>query len=196
MRYDPRIATISPDEFAELMALVRRADEGPRPQTDDDLWRATYAEEQRKRRVVGYQQDFFGSKATTHFRRNRAAPDWDRPPVETIEQKLERIQGDPFATFGPPRSDRPSILSPDERAAIVRKAGNWLAVRRRVRLVDAPGSVDPAFGIQRFLGREGVVWRLCGAPLADHCYVFFDPVGAERTAKIEMAELRDLEPVR
>lgn len=28
------------------------------------------------------------------------------------------------------------------------------------------------------------------------CYVFFNPVGAERTAKIEMAELRDLEPVR
>lgn len=97
MRYDPRIATTSPEEFAELMALVRRADEAPRPQTDDDVWRATYAEEQRQRRVVGYQQDLFGSKATTHFRRNRAAPDWDRPPVEAIEQKLERIKGDPAA---------------------------------------------------------------------------------------------------
>lgn len=44
-------------------------------------------------------------------------------------------------------------------------------------------------------GREGVVWRLCGAPFDDHCYVFFDAVGAERTAKIELTELRDLEPV-
>lgn len=196
MRYNPRLATVSPDEFAELMAIVRLAEDGPRPQTEDDLWRSAYAEEQRQRRVVGYQQDLFGPKATTHYHRNRAAPASARPPVETIEQKLERIHGDPSATFGPPRSDRPSILSQAERAAIVRKAGNWLAVRRRVRLVDAPGSVDPAFGIQRYLGREGVVWRLCAGPFADHCYVFFDPVGAERTAKIEMAELRDLEPVQ
>jgi hypothetical protein len=87
------------------------------------------------------------------------------------------------------------MLTRAERNAIVRKAGNWLSLRRRVRLVDAPGSVDPAFGIQRHLGREGVVWRLCGAPFDDHCYVFFDAVGAERTAKIEMVELRDLEPV-
>jgi len=196
MRYNPHLATVSPDEFAELMAIVRLADEALRPRTEDDLWRSAYAEEQRQRRIIGYQQDLFGSKATTHYHRNRTAPDWDRPPVETIEQKLDRIHGDPSATFGPPRPDRPSILSPAERASIIRRAGNWLAVRRRVRLVDAPGSVDPAFGIQRFLGREGVVWRLCGAPFADHCYVFFDAVGAERTAKIEMAELRDLEPVQ
>ena len=64
-----------------------------------------------------------------------------------------------------------------------------------MRLVDAPGSVDPAFGIQRFLGRFGVIWRLCRS-FDDHCYVFFDPVGGERTAKIEFAELCDLEPVQ
>lgn len=131
----------------------------------------------------------------THYRRNAPAPEWARAPIETTEQKLERIKGDPFATFGPPRSDRPSILTRAERDAIVRKTSNWLGVRRRVRLVDAPGSVDPAFGIQRYLGREDVVWRLCGAPFVDHCYVFFDAVGGERTAKIEFAELRDLEPV-
>jgi hypothetical protein len=195
MRYDPRIATVSRDEFEELLALARLADELPKPMTDDDRWRADYAEAQRRRRVVGYQQDLFSSTTMTHYRRNAAAPEWARAPVETIEQKLERIKGDPFATYGPPRSDRPSMLTRAERDAIVRKAGNWLSLRRRVRLVDAPGSVDPAFGIQRYLGREGVVWRLCGAPFDDHCYVFFDAVGAERTAKIEMAELRDLEPV-
>ena len=64
-----------------------------------------------------------------------------------------------------------------------------------MRLIDAPGAVDPAYGIQRFLGRLGVVWRLCRG-FEDHCYVFFDPVGGERTAKIEFVELRDLEPVR
>ncbi|MHA0337476.1 hypothetical protein [Sphingomonas aquatilis] len=195
MRYDPRIATVSRAEFEELLAIVRLADAPPRPKTEDDRWRADYAEAQRRRRIVGYQQDLFSSTTMTHYRRNAAAPEWARAPVETVEQKLERIKGDRFATFGPPRSDRPSILTAQERAEIVRKAGNWLSVRRRVRLVDAPGSVDPAFGIQRYLGREGVVWRLCGAPFDDHCYVFFDAVGAERTAKIEFAELRDLEPV-
>ena len=195
MRYDPRIATISREEFDELLTIVRRLDEPPRPRSDDDRWRAAYAEEQRQRRVVGYQQDLFSSTTMTHYRRNAAAPVWDRAPAEIIEQKLERIKGDPFATYGPPRSDRPTILTPEQKAAIVRKAGNWLALRRRVRLVDAPGSVNPAFGIQRYLGRKGVIWRLCGAPFDDHCYVFFDAVGGERTAKIELAELRDLEPV-
>lgn len=195
MRYDPRIATVSREEFEDLIAAVRLADALPRPKTNDDRWRADYAEAQRRRRVIGYQQDLFSSTTMTHYRRHAAAPEWARAPIETVEQKLERIKGDHFATYGPPRSDRPSILSSEQKAAIVRKAGNWLSLRRRVRLVDAPGSVDPAFGIQRYLGREGVVWRLCGAPFDDHCYVFFDAVGGERTAKIELTELRDLEPV-
>jgi hypothetical protein len=74
------------------------------------------------------------------------------------------------------------------------RAADWLRVRQRVRLVDTPDSVDPAYGIQRFLGRAGVVWRLCRG-FDDHCYVFFDPVGGERKAKIEFVQLRDLEPV-
>lgn len=195
MRYKERLATVSRDEFEELMAIVRRADEGPKPQTEDDHWRAEYAEQQRRKRIVGYQQDLFSSAIRTHYHRHAAAPEWDRPVLETVEQKLRRIAGDPHATFGPPRADRPAYLEKHERAAIVRNAGNWLAVRRRVRLIDAPGTVDPAFGIQRYLGRTGVVWRLCKEPFADHCYVFFDPVGGERVAKIEMAELRDLEPL-
>lgn len=194
MTYNPRIATIPEAEYAELMAIVRHQDE-PRLLSDDDRWRADYAEEQRRRRVVGYQQDLFTSTAITHYRRSPAAPIVERPPVETVAAKLERIKGDPFATFGPPRSDRPSILSQRQRRTIARNAANWLNVRQRVTLVNAPGSVDPAFGIQRYLGRHGVIWRLCGSTFADHCYVFFDAVGAERTAKIHMVEVRDLAPL-
>ncbi len=194
MRYDPRNATVPEHEFNELMAIVR--DQAtPRPLSEDDRWRAEYAEEQRRRRIVGYQQDLFTSTAITHYRRGPAAPIVERPPVESVAAKLDRIKGDPFATFGPPRSDRPSILTQRERRTIVRGAANWLSVRQRVTLVDAPGSVDPAFGIQRYLGRHGVIWRLCGETFADHCYVFFDAVGAERTAKIHMVEVRDLRPL-
>ena len=194
MSYNPRIATVSEAEYADLIAIVRHQEE-PRPLSDDDRWRAAYAEEQRRQRIVGYQQDLVSSVAITHYRRSPAAPIVERPPVETVAAKLERIKGDPFATFGPPRSDRPSMLNQRQRRSIVRGAANWLNVRQRVTLVDAPGSVDPAFGIQRYLGRHGVIWRLCGSTFADHCYVFFDAVGAERTAKIHMVEVRDLAPL-
>ena len=195
MSYDRRIADVSPTEFAELLAIAKQSREPPGMLSDEDRWRRDYQAAQERRRVVGYQQDLFSTKPVTHYHRHRPVPTWDRPPEETIEAKLERIAGDPFATFGPERIDRPAILSADEKAAIVARAANWLRVGQRVRLIDAPGAVDRAFGIQRYLGRYGVVWRLCRS-FADHCYVFFDPIGGERTAKIEFAELRDLEPFR
>ncbi len=192
MTYDRRLANISRAEFEELMAIVRSP---PTPSlNDEDRWRRDYKAEQERRRIMGLQHDLFAAKAVTHYHRHRSAPSWDSPAEETIEVKLERIAGSPLATFGPERSDRPAHLAADEKAAIVARAANWLRVGQRVRLVDAPGAVDPAFGIQRFLGRYGVVWRLCRT-FADHCYVFFDPVGGERTAKIEFTELRDLDPV-
>lgn len=195
MIYDPRIATVSRAEVDELMAILRPAAGDERPVREDDRWRQDYQAEQEQRRVVGYQQDLFTAKAVTHYHRHRPAPSWDHTPPKTIEAKLERIADDRQATFGPPRSDRPAHLTPSERAAIVAKAANWLRVSQRVRLIDGLGSVDPAFGIQRFLGRAGIVWRLCRG-FDDHCYVFFDPVGGERTAKIEFVELRDLAPSR
>jgi len=194
MTYNPRLATVSEQEYRALMAIVRGEDR-PRPLSDDDRWRSDYAQAQRRRRIVGYQQDLFSTAAITHYRRSAAAPIVERPPVETVAAKLERTKGDPFATFGPPRTDRPSILSDRHRRMIVRGAANWLTVRQRVTLVEAPGAVDPAFGIQRYLGRHGVIWRLCGSTFADHCYVFFDAVGAERVAKIQMVEVRDLRPL-
>lgn len=195
MIYDPRIATVSEAEFNELVAILRRVDEPPRPRTDDDRWRETYAEEQRRRRIVGYQQDLFRNTTITHYRRGAAAPIVAHRPVEAVAAKLERIKGDPLATFGPLRTDRPAILTDRQKKAILRGAANWLKVRQRVKLVDAPGSVDPAYGMERYLGRCGVIWRLCGATFAHHCYVFFDAVGAERTEKIHMVEVRDLEPL-
>ena len=194
MNYNPSLATVPEHEFDELMSIVR--DQAmPKPISDDDRWRADYAEEQRRRRIVGYQQNLFTSTAVTHYRRNPAAPIVERLPVETVGSKLTRIRGNPLATFGPPRSDRPSILTARQKRTFVSNTANWLTVRQRVTLADAPGSVDPTYGIQRYLGRSGVIWRLCGATFADHCYVFFDAVGAERTAKIHMVEIRDLRPL-
>ncbi len=194
MIFNKRIANISEEEFAELMAIVRAPPTPPARLPTRIVVRREYLAEQERRRIIGYQPDLFTAKPVTRYHRHRPAPSWDRTPDETIEEKLERIAGDRFATFGPPRPDRPAHQTPNERAEIVAKAANWLRVSQRVRLVDAPGAVDPAFGIQRYLGRYGVVWRLCAAPFQDHCYVFFDPIGGERTAKVELAELRDLEP--
>lgn len=81
-----------------------------------------------------------------------------------------------------------------ETAAIIAATVKWLGVGQRVRPTDAPRTVDPAFGIQRPLGRHGVIWRLRRS-VTDHSRVFFDPVGGERTAKIEFAEPRELTPV-
>src|SRR3546814_1769750 len=90
--------------------------------------------------------------------------------------------------------DRPTFLTDEEKAVIINGAANWLHIRQRVRIVDGPGPVDPQYGPYRFIGREGVVWRLCSSVFADRCYVFLDPVGAERAEKIVFVELRDIAP--
>lgn len=194
MPYNPRLANISVAEHDELIAIVRSDPAAERPLSDDDRWRRDYQREQQKVRIAGFQPDLFGGTTVTHYHRHAPGPKVDRAQ-EPIEAKLERIKGDVNATFGPPRADRPAFLSQEDRDAIVRAAANWLRVRQRVRIVDAPGAVDPAFGPERFLGRTGVVWRLCSSTFADRCYVFLDPVGGERTKKVEMVELRDIEPV-
>lgn len=178
----------------EFVAHLDALDRAGRVKTPEQLWREAYREEQRQRRVVGYQPDLFGAGPVTHFRRHRAAPDFSRPPIETLEAKLARIEGDRAATFGPGRSDRPTFLSDEEKGVIIAGAANWLHIRQRVRIVDSPVPVDPEYGQYRFIGRAGVVWRLCSSVFADHCYVFLDPVGAERAEKIVFVELRDLAP--
>lgn len=193
--YDPKIATVSEAEFLELLAIFRSEPDRARPLSDDDRWRRDYVALQAARRVAGEQADLFGARTTTHYNRLPCKPKVTRPPQETLGQKLDRIRGDPNAAFGPRRTDRPAFPTRRQRDRTIRTAANWLHVRQRVRIADAPGSVDPAFGPQRFLGREGVIWRLCSGSMADHVYVFLDPVRGERVDKIRMVEVRDIEPI-
>lgn len=195
MRYRPELATISEDEFNELMAIVRAPPDQEQPMTEEGRSRARYREEQARKRIAAQQHDLFGGPTITHYRRHAPKAQVDLPPVETIEAKMERIKGDRTATFGPARADRAAYLTLEERDAIMRSAENWLRVGQRIRIVDGAGAVDPKYGPSRFIGREGVVWRRCSAVFADRVYVFLDPVGAERAAKIEFVELRDVEPI-
>ena len=192
MTHAPDLDAMSPEEFAAYLDQLDRAE---KPQTAEQIWRAAYREEQRRKRILGYQPDLFGGDAVTHFRRNRAAPEFERPPIEGLAAKLARIEGDRLATFGPSRADRPAFLNDEEKAAVIGGGANWLFVSQRVRIVDGPGPVDPDYGPYRYIGREGVVWRLCSSVFADHCRVFLDPVGAERVEKIVFIEIRDIAPL-
>ena len=185
---------IPPQEFDALMAIVRAPPAEP-VLSEAGRWRKEYREAQFRDRIVGVQHDLFGGSAVTHYRRHTPQAAFERPPIEGIDAKLERIAGDPVATFGPERADRPTYLSREEKDAIIRGAANWLHLGQRIRIIDGPGAVDPAFGGYRFIGREGAVYRLCSSVFADHVYVFLDPVGAERAEKVAFVELRDLEPI-
>lgn len=181
--YDPKVATISETEFAELMALAR---EGP-PLTPDGQWRHDYHAAMIARRTIGVQPDLFGAKAVTHMHRTRPGPviDWQPEPVD---EKLARIARDPHAAFG---IGRPA-LSDEQKAAMLRSAANWLRLGQRVRLIGSSASIDGQF--ERRVGRVGVVWRISKV-ITDYVHIYLDPVGAERAEKIVFVELRDVEPI-
>jgi hypothetical protein len=185
--YNPSLATVTEDEFNELIALMR--DGAPRKSpTPEALWRRAYHEAMFNRRLVGVQHDLFGGKPTTHMHKSKPGPVSDWKP-EPVEEKLARIARDRNATFG---IGRPP-LSEDEKAAVIRGAANWLRIGQRVRLVGSFASYDGR--AERRVGRKGVIWRLCSPVFADHTYVYLDPVGAERAEKIAQVELRDVEPI-
>ena len=185
--YDPSFATVSEEEFNELVALMR--DGAPRkPPTPAALWRRAYHEAMFNLRLVGVQHDLFGAKPTTHMHKARPGPVSDWKP-EPVEEKLARIARDRSATFGIGRAD----LSEDEKAAIITGAANWLRLGQRVRIVGSFASYDGR--ADRRVGRKGVIWRLCSPVFADHTYVYLDPVGAERGEKIAQVELRDVAPI-
>lgn len=181
--YDPNIATISEEEFAELMALARSQP----PLTPEGQWRHDYHAAMVAKRTIGVQPDLFGAKPVTHMHRTRPGPvsDW-RP--EPVEDKLARIARDPNATFG---IGRPR-LSDDEKAAMIRSAANWLRLGQRVRLIGSAESIDGQS--ERRVGRVGVVWRIAKV-ITDYVHIYLDPVGAERSEKIVFVELRDVEPI-
>lgn len=185
--YDPSFATVSEEEFNELVALMR--DGAPRkPPTPAALWRRAYHEAMFNRRLVGVQHDLFGAKSTTHMHKAKPGPVCDWQP-EPVEDKLARIARDRNATFGIGRPD----LSEDEKTDVIRGAANWLRIGQRVRIVSSFASYDGR--ADRRVGRRGVIWRLCSPVFADHTYVYLDPVGAERAEKIAMVKLRDVEPI-
>lgn len=185
--YDPSFATVTEEEFNELVALMR---DGPprKPPTPAALWRRAYHEAMFNRRLVGVQHDLFGGKPMTHMHKAKPGPvsDWQPEPVA---EKLARIARDRNATFGIGRPD----LTDDEKAAVVRGAANWLRIGQRVRIVGSFAAYDGR--ADRRVGRIGVIWRLCSPVFADHTYVYLDPIGAERAEKIAMIELRDVEPI-
>lgn len=181
--YNPSIATISEEEFAELMALAR---ERP-PLTPDGQWRHDYHAAMVAKRTIGVQRDLFGAKPVTHMHRTRPGPVIDWKP-EPVEEKLARIAADPHAAFG---IGRPA-LSDEEKAAMLRSAANWLRLGQRVRLTGSSDSIDGQS--ERRVGRFGVVWRI-SRTFTDYVHVYLDPVGAERSEKIVFIELRDVEPI-
>lgn len=194
IRSEPAADPITPEEMEELLAIVR----APPPEpvlSEAGRWRKEYREAQARKRIAGVQHDLFGGPATTHYHRHDPQAPFKRPAIETIDAKLQRIAGNPTATFGPARADRPAYLSTEERDEIIRSAANWLHLGQRVRIVDGPGAVDPAYGGYRWIGREGVVYRLCSPVFAERVYVFLDPVGSERAEKVAFVEIRDLEPI-
>jgi hypothetical protein len=187
LAYDPSFATVTEEEFNELVALMR--DGPPRnPPKPEVLWRRAYHEAMFRRRLIGVQHDLFGGKPTTHMHKTKPGPVSDWKP-EPVEEKLARVARDGNATFG---IGRPA-LSADEKAAVISGAANWLRIGQRVRLAGSFASYDGR--AERRIGRVGVIWRLCSPVFADHTYVYLDPIGAERVEKIVMVELRDVEPI-
>ncbi|WP_288083782.1 hypothetical protein [Shinella sp.] len=175
-------------------------DERERPiLTPDGQWRADYRKAQRQCRIAGVRPDMFGAPATEHFHRNRKPPkaeDWpldfeitrfhDLSPKEQAHQ-LAADSHTPWA-----RSTRKK-LTPEERAAMIASAANWLRLGQRVRIMGTSPSIDGAN--ERRVGRAGVVWRVCGEPFADYVHINLDLIGQERTEKVVFVELRDVEPI-
>ena len=90
--YDPGFATVSEEEFNELVALMR--DGAPRkPPTPGALWRRAYHEAMFNLRLVGVQHDLFGAKPTTHMHKAKPGPvlDWilaaRRKPVGSVTRR-------------------------------------------------------------------------------------------------------------
>ena len=185
--YDLNIATVSEATFNELVAIMRDGPTG-KPLTPEAQWLRAYHKAMFHRRLVGVQPDLLGGKPVTHMHKAAPGPVVDWKP-EQVEEKLSRIARDPQATFG---IGRPA-LSPEEQAAVINGAANWLRIAQRVRIAGAFASYDGR--AERRVGRKGVIWRLCSPVFADHTYVYLDPTGAERVEKIVMVELRDVEPI-
>jgi hypothetical protein len=90
---DLSVATVSEEEFNELVAIMR---DGPnaKPLTPEAQWRRDYHKAMFHRRLVGVQPDLFGGKPVTHMYKAAPGPVSDWKP-EPVEEKLSRIARDP-----------------------------------------------------------------------------------------------------
>ncbi len=167
--------------------------------TAEGQWRADYRKAQHQRRLAGIQPDLFGGPAIEHRHRNAPhplpggwTPDYEIERFQdlTPEQQAQRLADDPQTPWA--RTIR-KALTPEEKAAMIASAANWLRLGQRVRIASTPASIDGT--TERRAGRVGVVWRLCSPVFADYVYVNLDLIGKERSEKVVFVELRDVDPI-
>ncbi|WP_320188742.1 hypothetical protein RMS29_027880 (plasmid) [Agrobacterium rosae] len=180
-------------KWASLRQDVERFEIGT-----DARWRAEYRQAQYEKRLAGIQPDMFGGPAIEHFHRCTTRPPEAFTPQYEVQwfhdlseqEQSALLAADPQTPFA--RTGRKS-LSKEESAAVISAAQNWLRLGQRVRVIDAPVSLDGE--PEKRVGREGVIWRLCSTAFADRVYVNFDPLMRERSEKIAFLELRDIIPI-
>ncbi|MGQ3212343.1 MAG: hypothetical protein ACT6U0_28850 [Shinella sp.] len=184
------------DDREELDRLLGKSE---RPTlTPDGQWRADYRKAQRQRRIASVQPDMFGAPATEHFHRNPKPPKAEDWPLDykitrfhdlSPEEPAQQLAADPHT---PSARTTHKALTPEEEAAMIASAANWLRLGQRVRITGTSPSIDGTN--ERRVGRVGVVWRLCGEPFADYVHINLDLIGQKRTEKVVLVELRDVEP--
>ncbi len=168
--------------------LDRLLGEPERPSlTPDGQWRADYRRTQRHRRLAGAQPDLLGGPTVEHFHRNPAPPapeDWPLDDEITRfqdlspEEQARQLAADPHTPWA--RSTRKK-LTPEERAAMIASAANWLRLGQRVRITGTSPSIDGTN--ERRVGRVGVVWRVCKEPFADYVHINLDRPSKRRVAR-------------
>lgn len=185
------------DDREELDRLFGETD--PPALTSEGQWRADYRKAQRQRRLAGVQPDMFGAPATVHFHRNPTPPKAEDWPLDyditrfhdlSPDEQKEQLAADPHTSWA--QTTR-NMLTPEEKAAVIASAANWLRLGQRVRITDTSPSIDGSN--ERRVGRVGVVWRLCSPTFADYVYINLDLVGQERSEKVIFIELRDVTPI-
>ena len=185
------------DDREELERLPGEA-ERPTP-SPEAQWRAEYRKAQHQRRLAGAQPDLFGGPTIEHFHRNAKPPAPENWPLDyemtrfrdlSPEEQAAKLAADPHTPWAQTTRQK---LTPEEMAALIASAANWLRLGQRVRITGSSPSIDGTN--ERRVGRAGVVWRLCSAAFDDYVYINLDLIGQERSEKVVFVELRDVVPI-
>lgn len=156
------------DDREELDRLLGESE--PPALTPEGQWRAEYRKAQRQRRLASVQPDMFGAPATEHFHRNPTPPKAEDWPLDyeitrfhdlSPDEQAQLLAADPHTPWAR-RTRNP--LTPEEKAAMIASAANWLRLGQRVRIIGTSPSIDGSN--ERRVGRVGVVWRLCSSTFA------------------------------